>query len=107
MSRTLVAGKTGQPFEQSAAERLTNKITGRDPLTDVYARAALEPMPPAVSLAAHSDLSRFVESRLDLLERNGLMGLGLVLPCAAYGWCVCVWFCRVNQGGRPVGHDCR
>ena len=76
--RTLVAGKTGQPFEQSSMERVTDKIAGRDPLADVYDRAAVEPMPPGVSLATHSDLSRFVESRLDLLERNGLAGLGLV-----------------------------
>lgn len=76
--RALVAGKAGEPFRPGVLDRVTTKLTGRDPVAEVYARSASEPMPPGIALATHSDLSRFVESRLDLLERNGLMGLGLV-----------------------------
>ena len=32
-------------------------------------------------------------------KSNVAMGLGLALPCAAYGWCARVWFAgRINEG---------
>jgi multidrug efflux pump subunit AcrB len=76
--QALVAGGMGQPLKRSWTDRLMAKLSGRDEVAEVYDRAAAERYPPGVKLATHGDLARFVQGRLDLLQRNGLFGLGLV-----------------------------
>ena len=53
-------------------------MAGDDPTERIYEAALSDPYPPEVSLAIHTDLSRFIEGRLDLLKRNGFWGLILV-----------------------------
>lgn len=76
--RALVAGKMGRPLERSWTDRLLAGITGHDPIAEIYDRARNDPYPPGIGIETHSDLSRFIEGRLDLLMRNGLWGLLLV-----------------------------
>ena len=91
--KAMVAGKMGQPLELSWQDRLREWITGHDPLREIYEKAAGDPYPPAASVATHSDLSRFIEGRLDLLTRNGAWGLLLVfLSLLAFlHWRVAFW----------------
>ena len=76
--RAMAAGKLGQPLEQSRLDRLLAKLSGSNPVQEVYDRARSDPYPSGVGVVTHSDLSRFIEGRLDLLKRNGFWGLILV-----------------------------
>ncbi|RJP30822.1 MAG: efflux RND transporter permease subunit [Phycisphaerales bacterium] len=72
--RALVHGKLGEPLQRSWRQRWRARLAD-DGLQAIYERAAADPYPPAVRLGLHTDLSRFIEGRLDLLQRNGLWGL--------------------------------
>jgi len=76
--RALVYGKMHRPLERSWKQRVTAAFSGHDTLGEIYQQARREPFPPDVSLNVHSDLSRYVKGRLELLERNGVYGLVLV-----------------------------
>ncbi|MFQ5462185.1 MAG: efflux RND transporter permease subunit [Phycisphaerae bacterium] len=76
--RAMVAGKQGTQLHREWTDILLARVTGRDTLTGVYEDARRNPFPPGVNVDVHTDLSRFVEGRLDLLTRNGLWGLLLV-----------------------------
>jgi len=76
--RALVAGKMGRPLERTWKDRLAAKLKLADPIATIYEEALDDSFPPHVSMELHSDLSRLVEGRLDLLERNGTWGLLLV-----------------------------
>ena len=76
--RGLVAGKMGWPRRRGWDERVAARLAGDDAIDRIYENARSDPYPPGVNLAIHTDLSRFIEGRLDLLKRNGLWGLILV-----------------------------
>jgi hydrophobic/amphiphilic exporter-1 (mainly G- bacteria), HAE1 family len=76
--RALVAGKLNRPLIRPARERFLAFVTGNDPLRDIYERARSDPYPPGIGVEVHTDLSRFIEGRLELLQRNGFWGLILV-----------------------------
>ncbi|HUU82686.1 MAG TPA: efflux RND transporter permease subunit [Phycisphaerae bacterium] len=89
--KAFLAGKTGQPFELSGADTYTPR--GRA-AQGVYQTAALQPYGDLPGLMeTHSDLSRFIEGRLDLVKRNGLWGLMLVFVTllAFLNWRVAFW----------------
>ncbi len=120
MVRAYVAGKQSQPYDpygmDAALEapwyskpfkvigagfsKLVTKIAGRPDPELVYARSQNTPFNHNYHIALHSDLSRFVEGRLDLLMRNGQMGLLLVLILLNMflNWRVAFWVAM----GLPV-----
>ncbi len=113
MVRAYVKGKQGEAFDpygfqqaaaaawyakpfrylESRAAKLIDQIAGRPDPEEVYARSRTAPFQHGYQLAMHSDLSRFVEGRLDLLLRNGKMGLLLVLISLNLflNWRVALW----------------
>ncbi len=76
--RALVYGKMHRPLVRNWKDRLAGRLGPVDTIGAIYEQARTSPFPPNVSLELHSDLSRFVEGRLDLLQRNGAWGLLLV-----------------------------
>ena len=76
--RALVAGKMGDPLKRTWLDRLLAGGSGADPVQQVYDRAKADPYPLGIQVTIHTDLSRFIEGRLDLLMRNGAWGLLLV-----------------------------
>lgn len=93
MVRALVAGKTGQPLERPWLDRALAKVAGKDTIEEIYKEALSSPYPAGVNLRCHTDLSVYIESRLDLLKRNGLWGLLLVfLSLLVFlNWRVAFW----------------
>ncbi len=91
--RALVAGKMGMPLTLPWEERLRNFFSGRRTVRDIYDSARRGNYPPEVRLAIHTDLSRYVEGRLDLLKRNGFWGLILVVISLLtfLHWRVALW----------------
>jgi len=97
--KAYVAGKQNEPFDaygfEAAADTdwylrpvayagagvswLVIKITGRPDPATFYEQSRKTPFASEFDFALHTDLSRFVEGRLDLLLRNGRTGLLLVL----------------------------
>ncbi|QDT37037.1 efflux RND transporter permease subunit [Stratiformator vulcanicus] len=97
--KAYVAGQMDQPFDPygfaKAAEAawyakpvayftalsdyLVIKIGGLPDPGEVYEQSRRNPPRHGFDLALHNDLARFVEGRLDLLTRNGLQGLVLVV----------------------------
>lgn len=76
--RAMVAGKTNRPLAGSTIERLFSRITRHSTTDEIYQTALRNPLADGVSAEIHTDLSHFIEGRLDLLMRNGLWGLALV-----------------------------
>lgn len=76
--RALVAGKMDRPLERPKQQKLLALLTGRDQLGEIYGRALSSRFPQQVGVEVHTDLSRFIEGRLELLQRNGFWGLILV-----------------------------
>ena len=93
MVRALVAGKTGQPLERPWLDRALATVAGKDSIEDIYEEALSSPYPAGVNLKCHTDLSVYIEGRLDLLKRNGLWGLLLVfLSLLVFlNWRVAFW----------------
>jgi len=91
--RALIAGKTGQPLVRTFGERLQTRLAGHDDLADIHAQGTRDPYPTGVQAQCHSDLSVYIEGRLDLLKRNGLWGLGLVFLSLLIflNWRVAFW----------------
>ena len=87
--KAFVAGKTGEPLEQGWLDRLG---FGRD-VQRIYGQSRNDPYPADLALEVHSDLSRYIADRLDLLKRNGLWGLLLVFLTllASLNWRVAFW----------------
>jgi len=79
MVRALVGGKMGWPLHQSWDENLRDILLRGGALKKIYESARSDSLPSYVRVALHTDLSRYVEGRLDLLQRNGFWGLILVL----------------------------
>ena len=78
MVRAMVAGKRGESLERGRLDRLLARLSGRDKVREVYEQALADPYPEGIRIEAHRDLSRFIEQRLELLQRNGAWGLALV-----------------------------
>ncbi|MAT14054.1 MAG: hypothetical protein CMJ46_02145 [Planctomyces sp.] len=97
--KAYVAGKSGKPFDYygydasfdrpwyskpfgflgAGSSYVTNMLGGRPDPMAVYREARTQPFSHDFEVALHTDLSRFVEGRLDLMTRNGMSGLILVL----------------------------
>ena len=88
--KALVAGKNREPFESDWMLRLTGQ---EGELREIYEQAYANPYPAIGKLKTHSNLSRFIEGRLELLTRNGLWGLVFVFASllAFLNWRVALW----------------
>lgn len=76
--KAFAAGKRGAPREMTRTERLKSLLGIKSEYQLVYERAQRDPYPANLTVSIHSNLARFIEGRLDLLQRNGLWGLALV-----------------------------
>jgi len=97
--KAFVNGRLGKPFDpygfDTALEKpwyvkpfslvgaggtwFAHKLSGRADLVEVYEKAQAAPFNHNYKVALHTDLSRFISDRLDLMLRNGATGLILVL----------------------------
>ena len=115
--KAYVLGKQGKPFDpygldeayespwyskpfalvSAGFSKLTNtvvgKLSGRPDPIQVYGRSRNAPFDHTFHVALHTDLSRFVEGRLDLMARNGKTGLVLVVISLMLflNWRVAFW----------------
>lgn len=85
MVRAYAAGRMGEPLELTWLERLRRLVLGDEglgPRVEAYrlglTRAGAPPGGVGGKLALHTDLSRFITGRLELLSRNALQGGALV-----------------------------
>ncbi|MCK4660309.1 MAG: efflux RND transporter permease subunit [Phycisphaerae bacterium] len=91
--KAFVAGKRREPMEWDWIERLKHRLGIASSVRAIYHRACNDPYPPDVEVLLHSDLSRFIEGRLDLLKRNGSWGLLFVFGSLLLflNWRVAFW----------------
>ncbi len=84
-----------KPFNyiSAATAKVVNVVSGRPDPMKVHTNSRKSPFGHNFQIAMHSDLSRFVEGRLELLTRNGKMGLLLVLISLNLflNWRVALW----------------
>lgn len=78
MVKAFAAGKSRQPLEWDWLTQLKNAVGLTTEPQQIYQQALNDPYPANITIRTHSNLARFIESRLDLLKRNGLWGLCLV-----------------------------
>ena len=76
--RAFVYGKRGDPLELNWLDKIRVRLGWSCPEMDIWRAARREPMHEGLRIKAHTDLSRFIEGRLELLTNNGLWGLALV-----------------------------
>ncbi|MBN2445905.1 MAG: efflux RND transporter permease subunit [Phycisphaerae bacterium] len=94
LARAFVAGKTGRDeLERDWLTRLRNACDIETPAQHIFAEARRTPIPAGLQLDTHSNLARYIEDRLELLQRNGTYGLILVfLSLLAFlNWRVAFW----------------
>lgn len=91
--RALVAAKRGEPLPMDWWDRLRSALGLSIPEMEIYRRAARRPLEAGLHIVAHTDLSRFIRGRLELLQRNGLWGLALVFASLLVflNWRVALW----------------
>jgi multidrug efflux pump subunit AcrB len=91
--KAYVAGKRHEPLELTFFDRAQAALGGGGELEQVWRRSRADPLPAALSIETHSNLSRFIEDRLDLLRRNGLWGLLFVFLSLLIflNWRVAFW----------------
>jgi hydrophobic/amphiphilic exporter-1 (mainly G- bacteria), HAE1 family len=89
--RAYVAGRMGEPFDQTWKETLTGGRTKRQKAWQLGVDA--DPLPVNTSLSTFTDLARFVEGRMNLLTENAMLGgaLVFVLLLLALNWRVALW----------------
>ncbi|MDG1894026.1 MAG: efflux RND transporter permease subunit [Fuerstiella sp.] len=92
--KTYFAARSGQPYTgpgEAASAFLS--LLGRPSLRDIDQQAKSNPFPSRFTYKLHTDIARFVEGRLDLMTRNGRMGLILVLIALNLflNWRVALW----------------
>ena len=70
-----------RPFAIGVAyvSRAIIKMTGAVDPQEIYNKSSTKPFEHQFEIAMHGDMSRFIQGRLDLMTRNGLSGLVLVL----------------------------
>lgn len=92
--KAYVAGRSGTEYTGPAqgTSKMYSMI-GRPDVYAVYDKAKQNPFPEAYTFKLHTDIARFVEGRLDLMTRNGKMGLILVLISLNLflNWRVALW----------------
>ncbi|RMF70785.1 MAG: efflux RND transporter permease subunit, partial [Planctomycetota bacterium] len=91
--KAFAAGKAREPIEWDWQTRLKNLFGIETEAQQVYREAYNSPYPHNLTIRTHSNLSRFIEDRLNLLERNGLWGLLFVfLSLLVFlNWRVAFW----------------
>ncbi len=92
--KTYVAARSGQPYTgPSAGLSSAQSMLGRPDLFQIYEQHRATPFPEVFTYRLHTDIARFVESRLDLMVRNGKSGLLLVLGSLLLflNWRVALW----------------
>ncbi len=91
--KAYVAGRTHQPRQRDWKERVLAAMGIAGEIEAVYQRAWANPLRAQGTMTTSTDLSRFIEGRLDLLKRNGLAGLVLVFLSLFLflNWRVAVW----------------
>ncbi len=84
-----------RPFAIAVAyfSRAIKKLTGSSDPQKVYEQSYAKPFQHNFEIELHGDLSRFIQGRLDLMTRNGLSGLVLVLLSLILflDWRVAIW----------------
>lgn len=76
--KAFVAGKLRTPLPLSWWDRILQGLGHTPALVEIHRQSALTPLPDGMRVETHSNLARFIESRLDLLTRNALSGMILV-----------------------------
>jgi len=76
--KAFVRGRRGDPPQWNWWQRVRIALGRPGDLVRIYEQARNEPYPPGLQVELHTDLSRFIEGRLDLLKRNGSWGLAFV-----------------------------
>jgi multidrug efflux pump subunit AcrB len=76
--KAFVAGKRGEPLERDLIGTMRHHLGMPSSLDRIWQQARDDPYPTTVRIETYSNLARFIESRLDLLKRNGLWGLTFV-----------------------------
>ena len=78
--KTWFAARNGDPYD-GPGDSLSTAMTmvGRVDVHSIYEQARTDPFDSALTYELHTDIARYVEGRLDLMLRNGRMGLILVL----------------------------
>jgi len=91
--KAFVAGKRREPFEWDTATRIKNLFGIETPTQTIYKQAYNNPYRNNIQIATNNNLARFIESRLDLLKRNGVWGLILVFISLLIflNWRVAFW----------------
>ncbi len=87
--KAFVAAKRGEPPPDGILTRLRLETTTRR----IYDQSRNDPYPATLEFRVHSDLSRYIADRLDLLKRNGAWGLLFVFITllATLNWRVAFW----------------
>ncbi len=87
--KAYVHGKQGRPLERDF--RVRWGLAGD--LERIWAQAHNDPWPAGIATELHTDLSQYIQDRLDLLKRNGWSGLVLVfLSLLVFlNWRVALW----------------
>ncbi len=91
--KAYVAGRVRQPMDWDWQTRLKSRLGMDVPAMRIYQQQKNEPLPAALRVMVHTDLSRFIADRLDLVKRNGLWGLVLVFCSLLFflNWRVAFW----------------
>ena len=92
--KAFIAGKRGDDFKPSWSESgAIGGLLGKPDLQKIYDDSRAKPFDHSFEYALHTDVARFVEGRLDLLTRNGKVGLILVLISLNLflNWRVALW----------------
>lgn len=84
-----------RPFALGLAHfsRFVNQVAGRPDPQQIYEESYTNPFQHNFEVQTHGDLSRFISGRLDLMTRNGMSGLVLVLISLVLflNWRVAMW----------------
>ena len=91
--QAFVLGKQRRPLPTDLATRLKNALGVRTAAQRIHEQAWNDAVPESLELMTHTNLARYIESRLDLLKRNGTWGLGLVFLSLLMflNWRVAFW----------------
>jgi multidrug efflux pump subunit AcrB len=89
--RAYVAGRMGEPFDLTWKESLSGGRTKRLEAWELGMNA--DPLPKGTSISTFTDLTRFVEGRMNLLTENAMLGgvLVFILLLLALNWRVALW----------------
>ncbi len=92
-AKAYVAGKMQQPLNRDWFAAIKHRLGIRDAVEQVYQKAYDDPLPPDGIMATSTDLARFIEGRLELLQRNGFWGLIFVFLSLLFflNWRVAFW----------------